>query len=130
MMCVRERVSGSLSVLFPDLLHEDLCHRLVDAKCGDALQRAVRLVKDAKLAKERGAVVIDTLAGQTITILERVDAAERLDLGPRCARDDKFGAPGTRRRLLDLGRAAAFEPAVREAAERTRWETRSGCRAA
>jgi hypothetical protein len=85
MMCVRERVSGSLSVLFPDLLHEDLCHRLVDAKCGDALQRAVRLVKDAKLAKERGAVVIDTLAGQTITILER---------GRRAARSGTAMRPG------------------------------------
>ena len=43
----------------------------------DAAPQAVRLMKDAELAKHAGAVIVDFLACKPVVFVEGVDAAER-----------------------------------------------------
>src|SRR5262245_40703106 len=84
------------SIPLPERSHGDLCHcQGVHQQSRNAPHRAVRLVKDAELAQQRRAVVVDPLAGQAISIVEREDAAERqLDLRSRS------GQPAPRAQML------------------------------
>src|SRR4029077_871252 len=62
----------------PDHSPQDLRHRDRMHDDGiDAAPQAVRLMKDAELAKHGGAVIVDLLACQFAICVERVDAAER-----------------------------------------------------
>ena len=49
----------------------------MSGECRDASHRALRFVEDAELPQDRGTVVIDFLASQTVVGVEGVNATER-----------------------------------------------------